>query len=379
MQDPTPSTYIPIFLWSGIGTVVAHGLNVTSPSLDTPVGIKYSASACLSCTNCLQGGETTCASPAEAQISGYTCPGTFQQYVLAPANYVTPIPATLPDLAAAAPLMCGGVSVYTALKRAGVKQGDWVVISGAGGGLGHLAVQYARVMGARVLGVDSGAGKETLVKGLGAEEFVDFMTFKGDDAALAARVKEITGGGAQIVLMCAASAKAYASGLLWLGFRGRLCCLGIPEPEAEPALHAVIIALLNLELTIMGKSCAEYWKGVLVRSSCGTMADTDGGLASATKSGNRLDTIETVDIAARHGIKTQYELRKMEDLTQVGLGFVSISERAEKGTNQLPNYHRFSKTWKLARSTVVLCLTSGSARGKRQKPILTHTRTYQDL
>lgn len=154
--------------------------------------------------------------------------------------------------------MCGGVSVYTALKRAGVKQGDWVVVSGAGGGLGHLAVQYARVMGARVLGVDVGStGKEALVKGLGAEAFVDFTAFQGDDEALAERVKEITGGGAQIVMMCAASAKAYASGLLWLGFRGRLCCLGIPEPEAEPALHAVILAMISLELTIFGKSlCA---------------------------------------------------------------------------------------------------------------------------
>ncbi|KAJ4390964.1 hypothetical protein N0V93_004563 [Gnomoniopsis smithogilvyi] len=272
----------------GVGTVIAHGPNVTFPSLNAPVGIKYSASACLSCTNCLQGGETTCISPTEAQISGYTCPGTFQQYVLAPANYVTPIPNALPDLAAAAPLMCGGVSVYTALKRAAVKQGDWVVVAGAGGGLGHLAVQYARVMGARVLGVDVGAGKEALVKGLGAEDFVDFTAFKGDDEALATRVKEITGGGAQIVLMCASSAKAYASGLLWLGFRGRLCCLGIPEPEAEPALHGVIIAMIALELTIV-----------------------------ANKSGNRLETIEAVEIAARHGIKTQYELKKMEDLTKI--------------------------------------------------------------
>lgn len=153
--------------------------------------------------------------------------------------------------------MCGGVSVYTALKHAGVKQGDWVVVSGAGGGLGHLAVQYARVMGARVLGVDAGPGKEALVKGLGAEAFVDFTAFGGDDEALAAAVKEVTGGGAQIVLMCAASAKAYASGLLWLGFRGRLCCLGIPEPESEPALHAVVLALINLELTISGELCCE--------------------------------------------------------------------------------------------------------------------------
>lgn len=165
---------------------------------------------------------------------------------------MTPLPPSLTDLAAAAPLMCGGVSVYAALKRARVNQGDWVVVSGAGGGLGHLAVQYARVMGARVLGVDAG-GKEALVKGLGAEAFVDFTAFAGDDGQLAARVKEVTGGGAQIVLMCAASARAYSSGLMWLGFRGRFCCLGIPEPEGEPALKAVVLALVDQELTIMGE------------------------------------------------------------------------------------------------------------------------------
>lgn len=175
---------------------------------------------------------------------------------------MTPLPAALTDLAAAAPLMCGGVSVYAALKRAHVRHGDWVVVSGAGGGLGHLAVQYARVLGARVLGVDAG-GKEALVRGLGAEAFVDFSAFAGDEE-LAARVKEVTGGGAQIVLMCAASARAYTSGLLWLGFRGTLCCLGLPEPESEPALHSVVIAMVAMELTIMGKSCREH-KSVTAR------------------------------------------------------------------------------------------------------------------
>lgn len=183
-------------------------------------------------------------------------PGTFQQYVVSAANYVTPVPDSLTDLAAAAPLMCGGVTVYAALKRAAVKQGDWVVVSGAGGGLGHLAVQYAKAMGARVLGVDAG-GKEKLARDLGAEEFLDFAAFENDEA-LAARVKEVTGGGAQIVLVCAATARAYASGIMWLGFRGKLCCLGLPEPESEPALAANVISMVLMELTITGKHRHPY-------------------------------------------------------------------------------------------------------------------------
>lgn len=237
----------------GVGEVLTHGPGVTSPPVGAKVGIKYAASACHSCANCLQGGETTCTSAADFKLSGYMHPGTFQQYVVSPARYVTPIPAALEaDLAAAAPLMCGGVSVYAALRRAGVKQGDWVVVSGAGGGLGHLAVQYARVLGGRVLGVDAGA-KEALVRELGAEAFFDFTAF-GSDEALAAEVREATGGGAQIVLMCASSTRAYASGMMWLGFRGKLCCLGLPEPESEPALAANILGMVQMELTIMGES-----------------------------------------------------------------------------------------------------------------------------
>lgn len=73
------------------------------------------------------------------KISGYYTPGTFQQYVLGPANYVTPIPDGL-DSAAAAPLLCAGVTVYAALRKANAESGNFVVIMGAGGGLGHLAV-----------------------------------------------------------------------------------------------------------------------------------------------------------------------------------------------------------------------------------------------
>lgn len=278
---------------------------MNTPEVGTKVGIKYAASACLSCANCLQGGETSCTSES-FKLSGYMYPGTFQQYCVSPANYVTPIPAGFPDLAAAAPLMCGGVSVYAALKRAQVKQGDWVVISGAGGGLGHLAVGYARVMGARVIGVDAGE-KENFVRELGAEHFLDFTAF-GSDAELATKVKEITGGGAQIALVCAATARAYAQGLLWLGFRGKLCILGLPETAQEPALKAHVGTMVLMEQSILGEC-------LLVTARMGRNSLT---VCTATKSGNRLEALESVEIAARHGIKSQYKLCKMEELTAVG-------------------------------------------------------------
>lgn len=75
------------------------------------------------------------------KVSGYYTPGTFQQYVLGPANYVTPIPDGL-DSAAAAPLLCAGVTVYSALRKANAESGNYVIIMGAGGGLGHLGVSH---------------------------------------------------------------------------------------------------------------------------------------------------------------------------------------------------------------------------------------------
>ncbi|KAH7014167.1 alcohol dehydrogenase [Microdochium trichocladiopsis] len=271
----------------GVGEVIKLGPGTTSLKLGDLVGVKWSASACLSCGNCLEGGETTC--PA-GTISGFMTPGTFQQYCLAPANYVTPIPRSL-DPAGAAALMCGGITVYTALKRAEVKHGQWVVVLGAGGGLGHLAIQYAVALGTRVVALDVGA-KEEFCLGLGARAFVDFTKFAGEEDGgeqLAARVKELTGGaGAKVVLACSSSNKSYAQAVGLLGFRGTLVCIGVPEGGPEPIGGANAGDMITRELKIF-----------------------------ALKSGNRADAKECLDIATAAGIKTRYELRPIDSLTQV--------------------------------------------------------------
>lgn len=132
-------------------------------------------------------------------------PGTFQQYVVSQATYVTPIPDNL-DSAAAAPMLCAGVTVYSALRKSNTVSGEWVVLLGAGGGLGHLAVQIAsRGMGLRVIGVDQGS-KQDLVRESGAEVFVDHTKENVEE-----RVKEVTGGlGAHAVLVLTAANGAYA-------------------------------------------------------------------------------------------------------------------------------------------------------------------------
>ncbi|CRK10824.1 hypothetical protein BN1723_009178 [Verticillium longisporum] len=154
--------------------------------------------------------------------------------------------------------MCGGISVYTALRTAGLRVGDWVVISGAGGGLGHLGVQYAKALGARVVAVDAGV-KEALCRELGADDFVDFAAF---------------------------ASKSYGQCMSWLGFRGTVACLGIPDKEG--ALLPSIGDMVTFEHRII-----------------------------ATKTGNRLEAKQCLELAAQGRVKTRYTLRRMESLTNI--------------------------------------------------------------
>lgn len=141
----------------------------------------------------------------KASLSGYTMDGTFQHYALVNSGHAARIPKHLP-LDAMAPIMCGGITSYKALKECGAKPGDTVVITGAGGGLGTLALQYAKAMGLRTIAVDTGDEKAQLcTQKLGAEVFVDFM--KED---VIAKVKEHTGGlGAHAVILLAVSEKPF--------------------------------------------------------------------------------------------------------------------------------------------------------------------------
>ncbi|KAM5360146.1 hypothetical protein ACJZ2D_013961 [Fusarium nematophilum] len=277
---PAPTPKGQIGGHEGVGEIIAHGESVNFPEIGAYVGIKYAADACLACSHCVQGGESSC---KNTKISGYFTPGTFQQYCIATARYVTPLPKGL-DLASTAPLMCGGISVYTALKTVGLRPGEWVVVSGAGGGLGHLAIQYAMRMGGRVIGIDNGS-KEEFCRNLGTDVFLDYTKFTSDKD-LAETIKTRTEGGAKVALMCAASAKSYSQALSWLGFRGTVACLGIPEDEG--CLFPNIAEMVTDELRII-----------------------------ATKTGNRLDAQECLAIARDSGLKTHYQLRRMQSLSNI--------------------------------------------------------------
>lgn len=274
----------------GIGTIASFGPgNDSSPlKIGDRVGIKWMASACGSCAPCYAGADIACPS---GKVSGYYYPGTFQQYALAPAHYVTPIPEGLAsDLAA--PMLCGGLTVYSALRKCGAGPGEWVVIAGAGGGLGHLAVQMAaKGMGFRVIGTDVGE-KEKLVKDCGAEIFLDVSKFeKGEEGTqeMAKQIRDLTGGfGAAAVLLCTASNTAYAQALELLRYNGTLVCLGVPEHDTQPIPNASPDKMVVKQLNIVGSAI-----------------------------GGRKEAMETLDMAARGVVKTHCRVEKMETLTKV--------------------------------------------------------------
>lgn len=204
---------------------------------------------------------------------------------------MTPIPeGVASDLAA--PLLCGGVTVYSALKKCRAGAGEWLVISGAGGGLGHLAVQIAsKGMGYRVIGTDVGE-KEKLVKDCGAEAFLDVTKFeKGEKGTqeMAKRIQDLSGGfGAAAALVCTDSNAAYAQALDFLRYNGTLVCLGIPEHDPQPIAKASPGLIVIKQLNIVGSAV-----------------------------GSRKEAVETLEMAARGVVKTHFRVEKMEGLTKV--------------------------------------------------------------
>ncbi len=106
-----------------------------------------------------------------AKFGGYTANGGFAEYVLADPDYVAHVPAGLAP-AEAAPLICAGITTYKGIKETAARPGEWIAISGVGG-LGHLAIQYAKAMGLFVCAIDIDDGKLVHAKRLGADLMIN--------------------------------------------------------------------------------------------------------------------------------------------------------------------------------------------------------------
>jgi alcohol dehydrogenase, propanol-preferring len=162
---PTPP-FIPGH--EGIGLVEEVGPGVDEVAIGDRVAMPWLGYACGTCEYCVSGWETLC---LEQKNTGYSIDGGFAEYVKANSRYVVKVPEGV-DPVDAAPLTCAGVTTYKAIKVAGTRPSDLVAIFGVGV-LGHLALQYARIAGARVIAVDLHDEKLALAKELGAEFTVD--------------------------------------------------------------------------------------------------------------------------------------------------------------------------------------------------------------
>ena len=225
----------------GAGIVVALGSGVTHLKEGDRVGIAWLHSACGHCEFCLSGWETLC---LEQTNSGYSVNGSFAEYALAQADYLGRIPESL-SFVDAAPILCAGVTTYKGLKETDTRPGEWVVISGAGG-LGHVAIQYARAMGLHVAAVDLGPEKMALARQLGAEITIDAKT-QDPPAEIQKQI-----GGAHGVLVTAVSTIAFKQAIGMLR-RGGTCVLnGLPPGDFPVSIFDMVLNRYTLRGSIVG-------------------------------------------------------------------------------------------------------------------------------
>ncbi|KAF5389319.1 hypothetical protein D9757_003472 [Collybiopsis confluens] len=269
----------------GVGIIVATGQNTFNSPVKTGdrVGIKWLADSCLNCEHCKKGREQNC---LKAKLSGFTVDGTFQEYVVSYVNHVTPIPEGIASDEAAS-VLCAGVTVYRAIKYSQTNPCDWIVIPGGGGGLGHLAIQYARVRGLRVIAVDTGSEKKELCLELGAEKWIDFKECQD----IVAEIRTITDGGAHSAVVTSASGSGYRQAVDYLRPGGTLMAVGLP---GKSTLEASIFFTVFKSISILGSYV-----------------------------GNRQDATEAIEIAARGDVKVHFTTKPLKELGNVYEGMKS--------------------------------------------------------
>ncbi|CEJ90066.1 hypothetical protein VHEMI05874 [[Torrubiella] hemipterigena] len=231
----------------GVGVVVAQGNLTDAVKIGDRVGIKWLNGTCLRCSFCLSGNEPLC---EEALLSGYSVDGTFQQYCTAKASHLTLLPEDC-DPAAIAPILCAGVTVYKGLKESGARPGQYVAIIGAAGGLGSMAIQFARAMGLQVIAVDRGGDKEEICKSLGAKIYVNYET--SEDLGKDVRQAIADGCGAHAALVIASDADVFQKIPQYIRPHGVAVCLGLPAAsQITIPVFDVVVKMLTIKGSYVG-------------------------------------------------------------------------------------------------------------------------------
>jgi alcohol dehydrogenase, propanol-preferring len=258
------------------GTVAALGAGVVDFEVGQRVGVPWMYSSCGACEYCLGGMETIC---KKGEATGYSKPGGYAEFMVAPAAYCGHLADGI-DLYEMAPILCAGVTTYRGLKRTGVRPGQWVAVIGVGG-LGHLAVQYARAMGMRVVAVDVGDDQLKLARKLGAEITVNAR--EGDPAtAIQDRIEGVHGA-----IVAAVSPQAFEQSIAMLRPAGVVAWIGLPGGDKD-MIRASISSIVNGEKTVTGSNV-----------------------------GTRADLAEAIDFASRGLVTARIEKQPLKAASEV--------------------------------------------------------------
>ena len=212
-----------------VGRVDETGEAVETWEAGQRVGVGWHGGHCFSCEPCRRGDFISC---ENGLVTGIAYDGGYAEYMTAPAEAVAKVPDEL-ESAAAAPLMCAGITTYNALRNSGAKPGDLVAIQGVGG-LGHLGIQYAHAAGFETVAVSRGIDKRDLALDLGTDHYVDSDADDPGDA-----LGEL--GGARIVLATAPNADAIESVVSGLGVSGEVLAVGIPDEPVGVSVQALVM------------------------------------------------------------------------------------------------------------------------------------------
>jgi propanol-preferring alcohol dehydrogenase len=258
----------------GAGIVAAVGAGVTALREGDAVGIAWLHDACGCCEHCITGWETLCESQHD---SGYSVDGSFAEYAIGSAAYVARLPANV-DFVAMAPILCAGVTTYKGIKETEARPGEWIAISGIGG-LGHVAIQYAKAMGLHVVALDVTDEKLALARSLGAELAINA---RAPDAV--AQVLKHTSGGAHGVLVTAVSPPAFSQALQFVRRKGTVSLVGLPPGDFATPIFDVVLKRITLRGSIVG---------------------------------TRKDLAEAIEFASEGKVKAHIHQRSLEDINSV--------------------------------------------------------------
>ncbi len=218
------------------GSVESTGPGVVKLKIGDRVAVGWHGEHCGHCQPCRSGDFISC---LYLKVPGFTLNGGCAQYAIFSEASCASIPDALSNFDAA-PLLCAGVSTFNALRNAGAKSGDTVAILGIGG-LGHLAVQFAKHMGFNTIAIARGKDKATLATRLGADQYIDS---ESTDAVSSLKAS----GGANVILATAASSKAITPWIDALAVAGKLMIVGI---DSEP-IKVLPLQLIKGHRQIMG-------------------------------------------------------------------------------------------------------------------------------